>query len=29
MSLEKPLTATGTFVNGGGEGIIEGEICTP
>lgn len=23
------LTATGTFVNGIGEGIIEGEICTP
>jgi hypothetical protein len=23
------LTATGTFANGVGEGIIEGEICTP
>lgn len=23
------LTATGTFVNGIGEGIIQGEICTP
>lgn len=23
------LTATGTFVNGIGEGVIEGEICTP
>lgn len=23
------LTATGTFVNGIGEGIIEGEVCTP
>lgn len=23
------LTATGTFVNGIGEGILEGEICTP
>lgn len=23
------LTATGTFANGTGEGILEGEICTP